>query len=300
MNKFKIDKKEMGRVFSAPFEEYARIVSDKGGEVIDDEPYTRHLFLDRGGSVLGVAHLDTVQKFSDIRIDHRRGIIRSQTLDNRLGAWLIGWVLPRMGVVADVLFTDNEERGASTAEYFTPRKQYNWVFSFDRGGDDVVLYQHEWSPYSRRLEDAGFKIGMGSYSDIASMDLGCLGVNIGCGMENYHSKDAWCDIGILKRNLNRFVRFYKDNKHDFLESDEPSYSAMYTRAKSMLWSDDMIVGKRWGWEVNEDGVLEEVETEYIECEVCNQWAEANDMSYSSDYDVLMCADCRRYFAANYR
>src|SRR5687767_14937641 len=98
-----------------------------------DGPLT---YIDRGGSVLAVAHLDWVMRRKPML--SKQGIIQCPQLDDRLGVWVILDVLPAIGVQVDVLLTDSEEVGASTAGYFIPKKDYNWVFSFDRAGMDVV------------------------------------------------------------------------------------------------------------------------------------------------------------------
>jgi hypothetical protein len=115
-----------------------------------------------------------------------------------------------MGLHVDLLLTTGEEECASTAAVVRTRKQYCWTFSFDRKDDDVVFYQYECAALSKVILDAGFDVGVGSYSCIAELDhLGCCGMNFGCGMKDYHSDNAYCDLVMLRRQLDRFSDFYQ-------------------------------------------------------------------------------------------
>jgi hypothetical protein len=155
-----------------------------------------------------VAHVDTVlepRKAAEIFPDR----LYHNAIDNRLGVYLGLAVFPAMGINVDLLLTSGEESGASTAAMFRPRTQYRWMFSFDRGGDDVVCYQYECASLAMALQLAGFTVSEGSYSCIAELEhLGCCGMNFGCGMFNYHSEDAFCDLAMLEGQLRRFTAFY--------------------------------------------------------------------------------------------
>jgi hypothetical protein len=132
-------------------------------------PEGNYIFRDRGERVLGVAHLDTVLPGTQFAHDGDR--VFCPSLDDRLGVYMLSELLPLLGVKFDLLLTDGEERGCSTARWFVPPRRYNWMFSFDRAGTDVVLYQY-YSPANRRLlHRAGFRVGVGSYSDIAQARL---------------------------------------------------------------------------------------------------------------------------------
>ena len=118
-------------------------------------------------------------------------------------------VFPAMGLPVDLLLTTGEERGESSAAVFRTRKQYKWIFSFDRMGDDVVCYQYECSALTNLLRGAGFRIGVGTYSCISELEhLGCCGINFGCGMFDYHTDGAYCDLPMLGAQLERFAQFY--------------------------------------------------------------------------------------------
>jgi hypothetical protein len=178
---------------------------------------------DRGSDVLAIAHLDSVQD------DGRCSIVEtsagplacSGTLDDRLGAYVILEMLPALGIHTDILLTTDEEICQSTGEDFEPAKRYNWMFQFDRGGTDVVMYDYE-TPYLVELvEEAGAQVGIGSFSDIRAMThMGCAGFNWGVGYQDYHStrSHAWLDDTF--RMVARFVKFYEANSEHKLYHDE--------------------------------------------------------------------------------
>jgi len=165
--------------------------------------------IERGAPVLMVAHVDTV------RLPSRStgvvgGRLYHNAIDDRLGVYLGLEVLPAMGLPVDLLLTTGEEEGCSTAALMRTRKRYRWMFSFDRGGEDVVCYQYECAWLGDMLRASGFTIGIGSYSCIAELGhLGCRGINYGCGMFGYHSDSAYCDLAMLGRQLRRFEAFYR-------------------------------------------------------------------------------------------
>jgi hypothetical protein len=173
-------------------------------------PEGNYVFRDRGERVLGVAHLDTVLPGKQFVHDGDR--VFCPSLDDRLGVYLLSELLPLLGVKFDLLLTDGEERGCSTARWFVPPRRYNWMFSFDRAGTDVVMYQYD-SPANRRLlHRAGFRVGLGSYSDIADLwFLGCAGFNFGCGYHRQHKPDCYADLGETREMVGRFADFWQRN-----------------------------------------------------------------------------------------
>ena len=165
--------------------------------------------IDRNSPVLMVAHVDTVlMPGKKAAICGNR--LYHNAVDNRLGVYLGMELLPSLGIGVDLLLTTGEEEGYSTAAVFRTRKRYHWMFSFDRKGEDVVLYQYERPSLVATLREAGFTVGQGSYSCIAELEnLGCCGMNFGCGMYDYHSEGAYCDLAALVRQLRRFSAFFR-------------------------------------------------------------------------------------------
>lgn len=179
--------------------------------------------------ILAVAHLDSVQK--DRRCDvftfqNGAKIVFSPVLDDRLGAYVILDLLSKLGVKTDVLLTIGEETGKSTAEHFQTSRQYNWMFSFDRREDDVVMYRYRTNNLETMLESIGADPGYGSFSDICELEhLGCQGMNWGVGYEDYHSDRAFAYLNTTFHQIARFVRFYLrfSNVHLAHEKKHHSY-----------------------------------------------------------------------------
>jgi len=202
------------------FKEMRRVCSDKENVLAKRYGLTRYQtlhgnywFKDNGSSILAVVHADTVQSFLHFSVNRLRPDtqIWCPTLDDRLGAYLILEWLQLAGLRYDILLTTNEEKGQSTAIDFQPPKgkQYNWMFMFDRTGDDVVSYQYRDTPLAEKLTEHGWKLGYGSYSCIRDLeDLGCKGMNFGTAYYNYHSVYAYASLNDLTRNLRRFMSFY--------------------------------------------------------------------------------------------
>lgn len=154
------------------------------------------------------------------------GDIQSGALDDRLGVSILLDILPIImpNFHFDVLLTDNEEIGQSTGEDFTdfiyskdcPEGMferacgYSFLFQFDRAGTDVVTYDYYNPEAEDYLEDAGWHIGMGAFSDICSMfSLGIWGANFGCGYHRQHSNQCYVDMDQLDINLRKFASFVR-------------------------------------------------------------------------------------------
>lgn len=204
-------------VMSAPFEwfgqfgeTYATHVMD-GGQLVESN---RHIHIDRGAKVLGVAHLDSVKSYRGLTLSN--ATLRCATIDNRLGAWLMLYGLPSLGVEIDVLLTENEEWGMSTAQDFETDKEYHWAFSFDRSGDDVACYQFYDGELKQMLAEYGLKAAYGSYSDVVELNLGVKAMNFGCGMYNYHNDNAYASLDELVYVVERFLDFYSDKQEEKL------------------------------------------------------------------------------------
>lgn len=184
----------------------------RGGHATTDRFF---YYRDTGAPVLAVAHLDHVQEDGTATIvDSKAGpLVLSGALDDRLGAYVILELLPKLGIQVDWLLTTNEEMGDSTAKDFTvDHKKYNWMIEFDRGGTDVVMYQYENRENRELVRASGADVGTGSYSDIADLEhLGCAGFNWGVGYYDYHSRRAHAWLEDTFRMVSKFMRFYAAN-----------------------------------------------------------------------------------------
>jgi len=219
------DPAELKRICEMPqseFTEYARRFELEPqhtwrGELQDNFYY----FLDNNASSLAVAHLDHVQKDPTCHVlDTKDGpLALAGALDDRLGAYIILEMLPKLGIPVDILLTTNEEMGESTAQDFILEyKQYNWMIEFDRGGTDVVMYDYETPELCDLVKACGAKVGVGSFSDIAYLEhLGCAGFNWGVGYYDYHSKRSHAWLNDYFSMLAKFIKFYMDNADTFLE-----------------------------------------------------------------------------------
>lgn len=182
--------------------------------------------LDRGSKVLAVAHMDHVwqeQFFQKVTQKGKSIYWFSPVLDDRIGVYTILDLLPLLNINVDVLLTDDEEKCQSTASSFDPKelgKDYNWIVSFDRAGNDVVTYQKDSSAWLTALDKTGFHTGWGSYSCIASLDkLDCCGVNIGTGLEAGHGPGSYIKVEGYLKNLARFTFFYRKYKDQLFKED---------------------------------------------------------------------------------
>lgn len=201
-----------------------------------DTPGGPLVYRDNGANVLGVAHLDTVMARAPRFCKGGRVVVCPQ-LDDRLGAWALLKELPRLGVSVDILLTDGEESGNSTAQYFTPPKKYNWIFSFDRAGSDVVLYEYETPKRKALLRDYGFRVGWGSFSDICWLNhLGVTGFNFGIGYHNQHTPKCYAKLRTTNRQASRFACFWHDLKNTALPWSEHTRGR---RRRLSAWSDTL-------------------------------------------------------------
>ncbi len=195
------------------FEKYGKIKETVDGILIHK---------DNGSNILAVAHLDTVQ--SKNFFYKSNGHIFNPQLDDRLGAYIILELLPKLGIKTDILLTEGEEMGRSTAAYFENKKQYNWIFSFDRAGSDVVLYDYDSHSMRKRLKKYGFKIGIGSFSDICWLEnLNCKGINFGCGYYDNHSVKAYAIMDELIMSVQKFINFYNSNYNKHFQHKESKH-----------------------------------------------------------------------------
>lgn len=244
------------------FKEYGKVEHTQDGIFIHN--------LKENNKVLGVAHLDTVLSLRHFFIKKigESNMVFSAQLDDRLGAYVLLHLLPQMGIEFDLLLTEGEEMGASTAVYFDTQKEYNWMFSFDRRGNDVVMYQYDNKSNRQLLKKSGFRVGLGSFSDIAFLDhLRCTGFNFGVGYMGEHTKQCCADLDVTLDQVAKFADFYRANK-DIKLPYEPEPLRNYR------WHSygQPAVAKGYGWD-DEDTPFA------MYCGFCFQKLEAQDLDY---------------------
>jgi hypothetical protein len=199
------------------------ILFNKG---IEDRHYI-YIRTHPNSKVLAVAHTDWVM-YREPKMNYQKEIVCCPQLDDRLGVWLITNQLPWMidpAMPYDILLTDLEEKGRTTAGSFIPPvgKKYNWMFEFDRKGSEVVMYGYKTPTLKKLCEKYGFEVGNGSFTDICALDtLNCAGFNIGTGYHNEHSERCHADLRETFDNVQRFLSMYHDNYNLKLKHNKES------------------------------------------------------------------------------
>ena len=174
----------------------------------------RYWHIKQGGKVLLVAHIDTVRKPRFHGLLHDR--IYAAGLDDRLGVCLALDLAQERDDV-DVLITDDEEAGQSTASLvpFSDLQEYNAVLGLDRGGMDFVDYGLGGKDLVRAYSEYA-PHDLGSFSDICFLDnppCGCI--NVGVGYQDAHDHYSWvrtADIRQTRRNLRAFLEQYSGTR----------------------------------------------------------------------------------------
>lgn len=211
------DAEELKRICEMPERDFPAAFDMEVVEVPQSVPDDFYAFKDNGASILAVAHLDTVAHpgTRTCQVIETEGglVVYSRALDDRLGAYVILDMLPKLGVEVDVLLTVGEESCNSTADFFDTEKEYNWVIEFDRGGTDVVMYQYD-DPETRALVKAsGARVGEGSFSDIAYLEhLGVKAFNWGVGYRDYHGPRSHAYLADTFDMVDHFLLFHDQNK----------------------------------------------------------------------------------------
>jgi len=170
-----------------------------------------------GGKVLLVAHIDTVLQPTKPKFKKKR--IKARGLDDRLGVYMAMTIQAEMPDIVDVLITDDEEIGKSTAD-MVPTKDlegYNVIIELDRGGSDFVHYDLAGDD----LIDAYLEFadeGYGWSSDIAHLNsppCGCI--NVGIGYYKQHAKDSYAKTEEFIKayhDVSEFIEKYQDVHFD--------------------------------------------------------------------------------------
>lgn len=194
-----------------------------------------YIFIDRGADILAVAHRDTVCNANNkFRYDSQELRVYTPTLDDRLGCTILLDILDKMlpKNSYDILLTEGEETGRSTAKWFQPPpgKKYKWMFEMDRGGTDIVHYQFTDPPWINSLKATGIKLERGAFSDICYLDhLDICGVNWGVAYYQYHSPNAYCNLDETVAMVKKFAEFFLEHKDIYYPHDAQMYDKMGER-----------------------------------------------------------------------
>ena len=216
---------DLALICEMPERDFAKVFDMERVRVPQPAPENFYAFKDNGSNILAVAHLDTVglahQRAAHF-VDTEAGpVVFSRALDDRLGAYIILILLPALGITCDVLLTTGEESGRSTAAFFEPPKQYDWIIEFDRGGTDVVMYQYDDQATSDLVEECGAVVGEGIFSDICYLEfLGVKGFNWGVGYRDYHGPRAHAYLDDTFTMVAKFLKFHAANAGSYLHHEE--------------------------------------------------------------------------------
>lgn len=243
--------------------------------------------------VLAIAHIDTA--IHDKRIlgqfmySKEKQMVVCSTLDDRLGIWALTQKLPKFighrGY--DILLTTGEETGKSSAKDFSVEaEKYNWIFELDRRGCDAVTYGFTDKRWITALEDYGWDMGWGSFTDISMLEQGTVSaVNFGIGYNNAHSENCFAFMEQVITQLIRVAAFYR-------MYDGTRFKHSYKLPVMSKWTDDYYTPtyKQPSWNMaclkahqnlskednaNKEGTCQDCETplaydEHILCSACYQ------------------------------
>lgn len=246
------NQKDLKRVCEMHETDFAEAYSTDIVTIAERKSDNFYLYKDNGSNILAVAHLDTVMpheaRTANFVSTQAGPIIFSGALDDRLGAYTILELMPKLGLNFDILLTVGEESGRSTAKFFEAAedKEYHWMIEFDRGGTDVVMYQYDDADLRERVRKSGARPADGIFSDISYLEhLEIKGLNWGVGYRDYHGprshaylEDYWTMIG-------HFLKFHEQNKDEYLPHEEQKHWSRWGSSGggySSLWSGDYESG----------------------------------------------------------
>lgn len=214
-----------------------------------------YYYRDNNSKILAVAHLDSVISpdrnwtFQKARLGSNAAkytCLWNAQLDDRLGVYIILDLLPKfLGEGQyDILLTNDEETGQSTAANFVPPqgKEYNWMFQFDRRGVGAVLYSYD-DKLWRETTGKHFNIQQGTFSDICKLEgLGCKGINVGTGYHNEHQDLCYMVKEETESQVMRFINFFHENKDVKFPHTKTTYRS-YSRGWTGGYDDDFY--EKW-------------------------------------------------------
>lgn len=250
----------------------------------------RHVYVDHGAPLLLVAHIDTVQT---PRLDR---VNRGAGFDDRLGVYLGHKLVQERPDLFDLLLTDYEESGGSTAAYFTPSHDYHLVVELDREGEDYVDYGLSSYELRQALDDGGFEMGQGIFSDICVMDqVECNKINLGLGTYNGHSKNSGFDVNVFYRQVRRlldFAELHRDAKWPEAVGDDRWKFHYEDTCDACL---NTVPSDRLSYNYTLDRFecprCSQQLAQFAECESCGDPHSLDDLVYDPLYGGFLCATC---------
>jgi len=249
---------------------------------------TRYIYIDNNAPILLVSHIDTVQQ---PQLTGLTGCLGAG-FDDRLGCYLSYQLAQHYPSYFDVLWCDYEESGRTTAEYFKPSHDYNWVVELDREGDDFVDYGLGDDKFcSLFTKQTGIKQSWGSFSDICSLDsVKASKINLGIGCFNSHSRNSGFNPHVCFtqiQELMEFVELYHDQHFPSGPGDYcyGNYNG-YTNYTGYQYSNQVLIPDN----CNPQEI--DINTVYYPCEFCDQ--PTPEYYYDPENQILCCDSCRSY------
>ena len=132
--------------------------------------------------------------------------------DDRAGVFAIVQII-RAGFRPHIIFTTDEERGAFGAVALSrmecPFKELKYLIELDRrGSDDCVFYDCDNHDFVDYVENFGFSLNYGSFSDISEICPAWMkaGVNLSVGYYNEHSETEVLYVGQLLATISKVIK----------------------------------------------------------------------------------------------
>lgn len=251
-----------------------------------------------------VAHLDTVHKnlctkinYSFVKINGKitTHISSPQGIggDDRCGVILILSLLQNTKLRPSILFTCGEETGGHGAREFTKVIKTindNFIIEFDRkGSNDVVRYSDDNIELTKALEEVGFKLSYGSFSDISIIapHYGISAVNLSSGYYNAHTTNEYVVLEEMEDILNMSYNFLTSTKiNSVYKYKEKVYSYF-----SMYADNSWYTPPRSSYQepINQLSLFDNMS----HCDLCGTLSDNKDLSDTSD-GSLVCSICADY------
>lgn len=172
------------------------------------------------------AHADTVfaKPPQKIFFDRKHKVYFSPDglgADDRAGVFGV-LKLVSLGYRPSLLFTDLEESGGLGAKFFADEEEPKWniIFAIDRRGENEAAIYNCDSPQLREiLDEHGFKIVQGSFSDISIIcpRFGIAGANLSAGFYENHTRHEYFSEKALWNTLEKLAKILENPPSDVIK-----------------------------------------------------------------------------------
>lgn len=250
-----------------------------------------------------VAHLDTVFKAppDNIYYDKDKNVMWSPEglgADDRAGVYSIIQILKK-GLKPTVIFTTDEETGAIGAEALIkkipkPPTSLKYIIELDRrGSDDCVFYDCDNPQFEDYVEEFGFVMNFGTFSDISVICPAwkVAGVNLSIGYYNEHSYSEILHIGQMLNTIKKVEKMlYVADEAPAFEYKEIKYSRWY-RYMSPTEDDIPAWDPAYGISKEQWASFMEPQSKCIDCGIWDYDYNMFPCKSETGGTVFFCADC---------